>query len=245
MSIVNETAKTEIPTFLMARYKRMMALAAEAGCDLTTGEEWSVLHNLMPASVSWDRHPLTDAQIADLIEHFIAIGCELDARTGSGETPLHTSCLFGLYHSFQLLAEKGADVTAVDARAYSSLHMLLIEHHSLTSIDRSWGLRDALITALVKRCDPNGLSLAAGTPSDIAIQTDGFQWVQWEKALSHVGYALLQLAADDKRYPSPVWVVVSSEHPDGAKLPVSNLTLDEWLGKRARIRKTNLEGAEP
>jgi hypothetical protein len=92
--------------------------------------------------------------------------------------------------------------------------------------------------ALIAGCDPNQLSNDEGrSPSDYCVAA-GFGWAQWTGALDHAGYRLLEteeIGGLPYGYDKSIWVVVSASGHVGAKLPVSDATVDGWRAERARI----------
>jgi hypothetical protein len=77
---------------------------------------------------------------------------------------------------FQILAGKGADVTALNKLGRGASHLLLRRGPMVIKDDQQDQLCDVLITALVNGCDPNGLSIdRAMSLSDYALKF-GVRW---------------------------------------------------------------------
>ncbi|ERF76472.1 hypothetical protein EPUS_06134 [Endocarpon pusillum Z07020] len=225
--------------------RRMTAAAVERNCDPnmpTMHEPENIMHCAIRELWRWVSNAGKNAgnlvchvQLSGLFSDLIAMGCELEGRDPYGRTPLLLACFKKQYGVLKILDSKGADVTALDNHGAGALHLLLAYTKNHEDYEEEQ-LRDALITALVNGCDPNKLSTdIALSPTDFCSATR-VRWDAWTKALSYVGYTLLETAEVEPATSGFTWVVVSTDYHDGLKLPVSNSTLDDWKAERSRIR---------
>lgn len=218
----------------------MTAAAIQKGCDPENpclSNEGNTIHVFISSYSYWIRRSsgrLYDAQLSELLTYLISIGCDLERRNYYGETPLLQACRFRSYDISKILARKGANVTATDSQGCGVLHLLLDWIPELEDGEDEQ-LCDALILALENGCDPNQLStVLAWSPSDCLGKQS--RWAQWTEALKLVGYRLVETAEVDEYGEETTWIVVSADDPDGTKLPVSGMTLDEWKAERHRVR---------
>lgn len=210
---------------LTENLQRMTADAIERGCDpnmVTISYHESLLHLFVESYSVWREcggRSMSEDQIFGLFSHAIAMGCDLEARDSTGKTPLLTACQYRQYHIFKILMRQGANMTVLDNNGQNALHLLLNQPTELTKLKREL-LEDALVLALVSKCDPNGLSIDRGlSPVDCA--RTGYGWVPWTRALAHVGGQM------DK----------ASNVSDDLKLPFSDMTAGSWTAERIRIQE--------
>jgi hypothetical protein len=223
-------------------YRRMIAAAVDQGCDpnvVVNPSRRSLLHHYISKRYGGFKipYPTLGARHSEMFNFFIAMGCELEGRGDLGRTPLLEACVYRQYHMFKSLVGMGANVTTVDYRGLNALHSLLSRFRRL-EVEQEKDFREALFIALANGCDPNGLADDYATsPSEYAINSDA-TWTGWTEALSRFGYILLEteeVEAPNLDLEDFVHVVVSAEHDEGKKLPISNLTLEEWKAERRRI----------
>jgi ankyrin repeat protein len=93
-------------------------------------------------------HAAAHAGDADLIGRMIADGADPDKRDGAGRTPAHVAAFAGQEGALQALAEAGADMNALENRAYDVVTIAAVANDpSMLSLALALGNRADLVTS--------------------------------------------------------------------------------------------------
>jgi ankyrin repeat protein len=91
------------------------------GIDINTrteGDEWNFLHRALVS--------LTSPPNAKVIQHFVTLGVDVNARDRNGWTPLHFAVRANSAEVVKLLVNAGAHLDVANDRGVTPLHLSLI-----------------------------------------------------------------------------------------------------------------------
>ena len=84
---------------------------------------------LLGCGPSVDIHQASREGNIEAVEQHIATGTDVNAKDGSGRTPLHNAALKGRKEIAELLIAKGADLNAKNIAGWTPLHYAAMEGH--------------------------------------------------------------------------------------------------------------------
>lgn len=181
-------------------------------------------------------------KVCEVFSSMVGMGCELEGRDLNGETALLRACSMLGPKMIAALIDIGADINATDNHRNGVLHQILIGAEIMHP-DCEDSLYRGLTVLLANNADPNHFNNLGGSPSDYALKRPT-SLDAWKKAIEDAGYKILtltlkskidDLGSEEDIEEIMISVIVSAGFElsgDNTTLPVSNITLVEWLKKR-------------
>ena len=204
----------------------MTTSAIQRGCDPNDTVYGENLLHYMAGGGS----RLVDTMLSEVCSYLLAIGCELEQKDDWSRTPLLAAGYHGNSKIFRILLSKGADPNACDSFNRGAFHTIFIG-----VLEQQHGYyRNLLETALLEGCDPNSLDSNGFSPSDYSVWFGC--WGTWTKALDLKGYTPVKIELRPRK--DTTWVVLLKEALNSQTLPISNLTINEWIAKRNRTNSS-------
>lgn len=231
---------------------QLSKLAIHYGCepnDITSPSTGTIMHYFVTsyrnriAATELLEDPnvhLAINKFRDIFSSMVEMGCELEGRDLEGNTALLKACDLPDWNMIAALIDIGADVNATNKYGGGVLHQLLhglrINYDFDEFIKSEAILYRVLGILLANKADPNHLSDFGTSPSDYALGHSRRLEVLWERAVEHAGYkaSLIEIVLSECGHKNEVMIVVSAglEFDNNSILPISNITVDEWLERR-------------
>lgn len=238
---------------------RITTAAVEAGCDLehVHTDESGIFHlyfegvEFLKCSPAWPdiRFPSRDQQ-TQLFRGLTHLGAKLDDSYSSrypcsGVTQVERSCTQGLLPVVQALV-------SANTKASGDVLMDVCANFRWASLDyyTHMKLEEQLRLFLKSGWDPNWFDLHSvsllekadgqiDVPRSLSVET------AWLVALHQLGYAIIIVEESDglRHYKTPI--VVWERRRCGYRLPVSDLTIDEWRQRRTSRSRLRYRVGKP
>lgn len=168
----------------------------------------------------------------DIFSSMVKMGCELEGRDQDEDTALLSACYLPEPNMIAALIDIGADINATDGDGDGVLHHILYARKIHCDFEN---LGRGLEILLINKADPNHLNNFGLSPSDHA-SVLSIKVSLWDKAVEHAGYKTLVIKGvlPQCGHLEEVTIIVSAgfEVDKNSTLPISNLTVEEWLKRR-------------
>ena len=195
------------------------------------------LHHASPWILLFTKRLLLSHVVSNMVNFFLALGCDLQGRDSQEMTPFLTACARTpcSLMAMAFIAE-GADVHAVHWDGSNPLHHIFDQFDDSKFVDPYGQAQATLIALLRGGCDPNALNTWVESPSMLARRNGNKRL--WDNVLELVGYRLRKVSckASENGY---IMVVVSGRE-DGDILPNSNLSLEAYIDMRKNLWKRRI-----
>lgn len=169
----------------------------------------------------------------DIFSSMVQMGCELEERDQDDDTALLSACYLPEPNMIAALIDIGADINANDGHGDGVLHRILHARDSHYGFENNCDCGLGIL--LANKADPNHLNKVGQSPSHLA-WTLSIKVSVWNKAIEHAGYKALIIKGvlPECGHLEEVTIIVSAgfEVDNNSTLPISNLTVGQWLKRR-------------
>jgi ankyrin repeat protein len=212
------------------RIRKMTNLAVQRSCDPNElVDHQNLLHWLGTLDLS-----LGLTALSEVCSYLVTIGCELEQKDTWSRTPLLAAAEKTSPDGLVALISKGANLGAVDFLGRGVFHLAFMGR--IDSQNRSvpeFKLKETLETAILAGCDPNALDNSGFSPSDYSIWFG--MWKTWTLVLNAAGFTPECIELEPRK--ETARIVLRKGADDSQTLPVSNLTIAEWIAKRNKANR--------